>query len=265
MQRKNPINNLFLSIYIRYDMQFILDSDLHYSVREHGQRAMIRPDKKNDVLKIIRLCNQYSIEVVLTAGDLTNTGLGRHCVLDKFTCCCYPQSKLKHQGDEVKAYIEDFVETIEKDSCGIVYSCLGNHDVFTRWPYLYHPMTDFVIGRHGNEMYDFVKGGVHFICCSVYPDQMIIEWLKLILKKNIFGKVIFFHYNIQGQWSDWWSDDEKEIFYNTIKESKIYAICVGHGHSSHVKYWKDIPVIRGAGESVALCTIENDECRIEFY
>ena len=50
-------------------MQFILDSDLHYSVREHGQRAMIRPDKKNDVLKIIRLCNLYTMAVSVSSND----------------------------------------------------------------------------------------------------------------------------------------------------------------------------------------------------
>ena len=245
-------------------MKFILDSDLHYAVRRKGGRAIIRPDKKDDVSKIIQLCNDEGINVVLVAGDLTHTGLARHCLWDKLNCCCYPQTDLKHQGDQCKAYIDKFVNKIESESCGKVYSCLGNHDEYTRWPYVYHPMSDFVVEKHGNEMYDFVSENVHFICCSVYPDAMIRQWLKVVLPKNSHGKVIFFHYNIQGQWSDWWTKEEKEKFYDIIKDYQIYAICVGHAHVSWVKHWRDIPVIRGDGDKIALCTIENEECRVDF-
>lgn len=66
--------------------------------------------------------------------------------------------------------------------------------------------------------------------------------------------VIFFHYNITGPHSDWWSAGGKEAFYEVIKPTpkKGYRVCcvaVGHQHRSYIEKWRDVSVVSGAGGS----------------
>ena len=218
-------------------MKFIIDSDFHF---KNGQ---IRIDKEKDIKTIIELCNEENIKIILAIGDLTDNGTDEQC----------------------NDYINQFVKQIENKTDGKVYSCLGNHDYNISCCQFTRPVNKFIIKKHNNLHYDFVSHDIHFICCSIYPNKNIRLWLNLILKKNRCKKIIFFHYNLLGEDSEWWSETEKNLFYEVIKNYSIICLCVGHGHVSSTYKWKDIQVITSAGSSVGLCEInENFEIDIKF-
>ncbi len=103
---------------------------------------------------------------------------------------------------------------------------------------------------------------LHFICLGKYPDKSAIKFLKNDLKSNKDSKiVIFFHYNLTGKWSDWWS--EKERFYNVIKDYNIKAILVEHAHISRTSEWKDYLVVSAGSKKIAKCTYNISEDKIE--
>ena len=55
----------------------------------------------------------------------------------------------------------------------------GNHDTYVRWPYLHRPMDTLVKQMHNSKHYAFDVDGVHFICCSIFPNKDILPWLHV--------------------------------------------------------------------------------------
>ena len=220
-------------------MKFIIDSDLHY------KNGKIRPDKNDDVRKIIDVCNEEDIKIVLAIGDLTDNG--------NYTQC--------------NTYINSFVNLIEINTQARIFSCMGNHDDNVPWYYLASkPVSNFIKKIHKKLYYDFVSDNIHMICCSIYPNYKILQWLSLVLKKNECNKVLFFHFNLLGEDSDWWTETEKNAFYEVIKNYSIICLCVGHDHISAVSTWKDIRVVSAAGSEIALCEIDDDyKLYVKYY
>lgn len=218
---------------------FIHDSDLHYD--ENSSR------KKNNVQKILDIDPDF----VVVTGDLTSNGYdGSH-----FLCFNYGGDE-----DQLTPLKEKYVNVIENNDIP-VYLCDGNHDN-GRNKIPYKPVLCYIKKRHGGLKYTFEYLGVHFICCSVYPKD--IKWLKKKLNKAKNNPVfIYFHYNLIGRYSDWWSDKDKDKFYETIKDHKnIKAILEGHFHSSKIYNWRDFLVIRSAGKHFSVIQFDLSEKEI---
>ena len=220
-------------------IKFLVDSDLHF-------RRNIRNDKLDHVKKITNLCNQEKINALICPGDLTNNGWnGKHIL------CWYYGGKEDQLTPLKKQYVDILSQKLP------VYLCGGNHDYYVPWPYITHPVINYIKERHGAKYYSFDIQTLHFICLDRYPDKYGIKFLQKDLEKyKDRDIIIIFHYNLIGPYSNWWKENEKEIFYNTIKNHNIIALIVGHWHTSRVDEWKGYKVIYGAGSKIAKCTYD---------
>lgn len=217
---------------------FILDSDIHYGKRENnGPRTSKQRNSEY-------ISEELDVDFAIVAGDLTENGY------DGKRCCCFKYGGFSNQ---LKALKEQYIEPIEY--VGIPAKlCVGNHDR-GRPPYIYQPVFRYVKKRHGDIQYSFDHKNVRFICCGLYPKDT--KWLKKQLKSNQ-ANIIYFHYNLEGAWSDWWTEKEKNKFYKTIKGYPIAAILVGHQHSNKQSKWKDIDVIKCAYRGYAKITCDKN-------
>jgi len=228
--------------------KFLVNSDLHFN-------SDIRNRKKFNVEKIIDLCEKENIDALLCPGDLTNNGW------DGSNFLCWPYGGPHDQLTPLK---QNYVNPLSKHLP--VYLCAGNHDYYVPWPYWHNGVLNYIKNLHGNQRYSFDIKDLHFICLDKYPDEKGIKFLKKDLENN-FNKniILFFHYNLTGKWSDWWTDEEKDIFHNTIAPYNIKAICVGHSHISKVTRWRGYKIIAGAGSKIAKCVYENNEIEVTFF
>lgn len=227
-------------------LNLIIHSDLHFTADG------IRPDKASNISTIENM--HEPIDAIICAGDLTHSGHD-----GKNVCGLWYYGGKQDQVTPLRTYIKKLEEIAP------VYLCDGNHDGYVPWPYCHKGVRDLIEERHKSLLYswDLHKEGFaksfHFICLSVYPDKDALKFLKADLKKNTDKyNVIYFHYNIEGRWSDWWTDVEKGAFYETIKDHNVKLIIVGHSHNNYLVKWNGINVASGAGSKVALCTILND-------
>ena len=207
----------------------IHDSDLHFG-RNGNLKA--RDDKESNRQVIID--NDSDSDFVIVTGDLTENGYDGKQLL------CYNYGGFSKQLQMLK---EDYVNPLESEGISVKL-CIGNHDR-GRPPYLYQPVFNYVKERHGEIEYSFDHKGFRFICCGKYPKRL--EWLEEQLQENV-PTIIFFHYNLEGEWSDFWKEDEKAFFSDVINGYNIVAILVGHHHISDITNWKDYTVISSAGK-----------------
>ena len=114
--------------------------------------------------------------------------------------------------------------------------------------------------------YSWDREGVHFVNLNSYPGKKwdsTCEWchyfndgfrdpakslnfLKKDLRKSV-GKsnrpvILFFHYGFDDWGDKWWTKEEQDAFYKTIKRYNVLAIFHGHTHVIHHYDWKNIPV-----------------------
>lgn len=252
---ENATNDISEYVHLRGDddprpFKFVLDSDLHFGSSENNG---IRPDKMQDRSKIIDLASdpRHQARFVVVPGDLTNNG-GDGKYID---FGCY---KWYYGGreDQAGAFRKQWVEPLSRHLP--VYFGAGNHDTYVPWPYFHKPIFNYVRKQFGSLRYSFQpEPRVNFICLHIYPDADGIKFLrKELADKPTHDHIIFFHYNFRGPLSGWWSQEEKEIFWQTIRDHNIVGLLVGHHHVSEKYEWHGIPVIKAAGSSLALCTYD---------
>ncbi len=231
-------------------INFLVDSDLHF------KDNVIRKAKYDHVQNITDLCQKQTISALICPGDLTNNGWDG----SKFLFWKYGGKE-----DQLTPLKEQYVNPLSK--LLQVYLCGGNHDYYVPWPYIVHPVLDYIKEKHGSQRYSFDIDVIHFICLDRCPDKAGIKFLKEDLKKNSDKIIIiFFHYNLTGKWSDYWSEKDKEKFYNIIKYYNVKALIVGHSHISRTSQWKGYLVISAGSKQIALCRYdkEKNELDVEY-
>ena len=226
---------------------FLVDSDLHF-------KHEIISTKTNNVNKIITLAQKEKINALICPGDLTDNGWdGAH-----FTCWKYGGDY-----DQLTPYKEQYEKPISKHIP--IYECAGNHDYYVPPPHIHHGVLDYIKSKHGGLRYSFDIDKLHFIALDRYPDKDGMNFLKDDIKKHKDKDIIiFFHYNLTGPYSEWWSEDEKEKFYEVIKYYKVKALLVGHLHSSMLSEWKGYKVILAGGPKIAKCIYDGENVNVEF-
>ena len=107
--------------------------------------------------------------------------------------------------------------------------------------------------------YTYTRNNILFISLGIYPTNL--KFLRKHLPKNKnYPIIIFYHYNtIKEPFSDWWSDKEKEQFYQVIKDYNILAIINGHLHSSYRKIWKGFTMLNAGGKKLLRMNMEDDK------
>jgi predicted phosphodiesterase len=195
-------------------------SDLQYT------GGCIRKDKIDN----IEYLKKNKVDVVLVVGDILKED-------DDVGCCFW-------RNYNYNRFKKDFFSGLDTP----VYLCVGNYDLYNdsnkiekliRKKYVKNPR------NKEDYCYDFVNNNIHFICLGLYPNTLGIEYLKKVLttdKKTI----IFFHYGVGAY--DWWNKKEHEIFFDTISDSNVIYICVGHTYITNmIKYNDKISIVSGSG------------------
>lgn len=239
----------------------LLISDLHFEKQMDGSIGMRNPKRFN--LETIKSLQQDNgLEVVVSAGDLTNHGFNGASLCGLFQ---------KDNVDEFGGFIEKFVNPLESMGLNLLL-CGGNHDTYVKWPYKSKPVLQYIQKKYSStySYFDFYKSncykreihGIDFISMGIYPKNL--KWLRKNLPKDFTKPVIiFFHFNFiqEEPYSNWWDILEKLQFHSTIKKYNIIGILHGHVHSTSVKKWESIPVFNGSSPSGSLL-IEFDDSKI---
>jgi len=112
------------------------------------------------------------------------------------------------------------------------------------------PVTNF---DSESKNYSWDWEGIHFVQTHRFAGNTenglpnSINWLREDLSKyasNNKPVVIIQHYGFDGWSLKWYSDEEKEILFNTIKDYNVIAIFVGHNHVAENLIWKGIDIFQ---------------------
>ncbi len=226
------------------DFIFLVNSDIHQTEntsRRDAQKLWFLQDILNPA---------YNTSAVLFAGDLTDQG-----------------SDVQFQAFTEK-WIRPMANLMPTKPHGGLYLCKGNHDETSGSN---SQLSKYLKKEYGDFCYSFDIEGLHFACCGKYPQKIMLggtlAWLKSDLKKLApeTPVVIFFHYNLTGPFSDWWSitcgnctctssKSEKDYFFDAIKNYNIQCIFFGHVHYSYSALWRNKFRITGVGgDQYAVC------------
>jgi cytolysin (calcineurin-like family phosphatase) len=122
-----------------------------------------------------------------------------------------------------------------------VFEAIGNHDVNTT-----SPIKPRVVARHGGVHYSFDWDDLHMVCLDMYPDARTLAFLVRDLAR--VGKqrpvILFFHYSLEGPYSDSWEPEEKAAFGKALEGYNVLAIFHGHEHRMGHYSWQGHPVFR---------------------
>jgi len=147
-----------------------------------------------------------------------------------------------------------------------VRECSGNHD--RSWSGQ-TAVESGIQRRHGSDVRGWVRQGVCFFCLGCYPDAAACRWLRRQLETvgRRCPAVVYFHYNIIGPLSDYWSDSEKQAFAEVIGGRNILGIFHGHDHASGHYTWKGFDVYnvgspRGLAKSFAVVHITDRQMTV---
>lgn len=221
-------------------------------------------ERKRDTV----LANCSKNDVVIIPGDLTESGKGsiKNPII-KYCCVCHCI-----RGDTVKDWRNELQDLKDKhinplkEGCGDVLMCIGNHDSQTQYWTGYNPVFGYVKKEHGSQRYKKDVNGIMVYSLSEWPRKKDVDWLVQNLKKDKKVSVLFFHYNLKGPYSNWWSEAEKQYLAERIQPFKkmIAFIAEGHVHTSYISKWNDIVRVNGAGfTAIQVDVVTNDEGELE--
>jgi cytolysin (calcineurin-like family phosphatase) len=122
-----------------------------------------------------------------------------------------------------------------------IFEAIGNHDVNET-----SPVKERERLRHGGIDYSWDWDDLHLVCLDMYPDRRTQEWLLRDLE--LVGPdrpvILFFHYSLEGPYSDFWEESEKDSFARAIEGRNVLAIFHGHEHRVGHYFWRGHPVFR---------------------
>jgi len=122
-----------------------------------------------------------------------------------------------------------------------VFEAIGNHDYVNEAPIL-----ERVKQRHGGINYAWDWADLRLVCLDMYPDAKTLEWFRRDMQRvGRYRPVIpFFHYSIEGYYSDSWEREEKDAFARALAGYNVLAIFHGHEHQLGQYTWAGHPVFR---------------------
>jgi hypothetical protein len=108
------------------------------------------------------------------------------------------------------------------------------------------PIKDKMRERHGGVDYAWDWDDLRFLCLDMYPDARTREWLRGELERAGRRRplILFFHYSLEGPYSGFWKDEEKDAFAQALQGHNVLAIFHGHEHRVGHYLWHGHPVFR---------------------
>lgn len=237
-------------------LKLIIDSDLHFC------DGKIRIDKTDHLAIIKEIHRTENVDAMICMGDLTESGT------DGKSFLCWQYGGVDDQVTPLKM----FVNKIENEYGIKIFLGEGNHDEYVPWPYLHKGVRNMIKARSKNNstiytesMWRQDRGEIEiykykFIFLGKYPSTKAVDFLSEELRTGLSDDniIIGFHYNVEGDWSDWWSQNDKINFLHALEpyRKQIRLIVVGHRHENYLLSWHGYNVISGAGSRVVLCKID---------
>ena len=245
----------------------IEDDDKVISSPEWSERVVSRSEGENygDVTFI--LCNDthYGWHVEDDAHDDYDELLAVVTDLNTIVGVSYPEVLtgvvetplfVIHPGD---ALHDDYGYPTSYNTFILHYGSDGTDGVLDYPLYLGHgnhdsedAMTALVVSRHGARHYRYSAGGIHFICCDLFPQSLTtvgdyyrdstctIPWLEHQL--SLIGKndrvILFQHYDYQTTFGfnhddyNWWGTTDADELLTVIEDYNVIAILHGHDHGT---------------------------------
>jgi hypothetical protein len=122
-----------------------------------------------------------------------------------------------------------------------VFESIGNHDLNSE-----SPIKERAKQRHGGVDYAWNWDDLRVLCLDMYPDAPTREWLTRELDEEGPDRpvILYFHYSLEGPYSDFWEPEEKEAFAKAIEGHNVLAIFHGHEHRVGHYIWRGHPVFR---------------------
>ncbi|QKE50228.1 hypothetical protein F-VV10_0108 [Faustovirus] len=239
--------------------KFVVDSDIHFDLREGGKVKPWSYKVAAHKRMFDAMDADKTIELVIMAGDL----------------CEHGASGRKYRGEKADELggLKAHVATIEARETGAVDAkykhvktllCVGNHDTWTAPPLpvpawiWWKNLRSLPLDLGNGVIYKRDHRGLTMMVLGICPNAIVLPLLSLWLKCAKNPVLLVFHYNLQGPYSNFWTDIEKKNFLKTIlpHKGKIAGIVVGHHHMTGELEWEGFKVIMGAGETLPLCEFD---------
>lgn len=121
-----------------------------------------------------------------------------------------------------------------------VFETWGNHDKHSGW-YVRQRIEE----RHGDVRYAFDWHDVHVVSLGEAPDHEDIAWLSDDLARvgPEVGLVLFFHFPLEGPFTDnWFVTEYKDALHAALEGHPVLGIFHGHHHASGSYRWRGIDV-----------------------
>ncbi|MFA6118959.1 MAG: metallophosphoesterase [Parachlamydiales bacterium] len=271
----------FLTCFITYleaSVTFFVGTDPHYGQEQLSSNEEIN---KQVIYDMNQLPNQnypeffggtvQSPKAVIVTGDLTDMG----------SFWQWYGLSLYFRFLQLDGFISDYGLNGENLLNFPVFEGYGNHDnlAWLEW------VQDSIKYRNQNRKeninisenglhYSWDWEGVHFIQLNIYPGdseeaEQSLTFLKYDLQNNLKDPktplVLFHHYGFDGYSDDWWTSEERENYYQVIKDYNVAAIFQGHQHSVFHIVWKGIDVFSSGAmkdNSYFVCQIDDKKLKI---
>jgi len=122
-----------------------------------------------------------------------------------------------------------------------VFEAIGNHDLNSE-----SPIKKRVTERHGAINYAWDWEDLRLVCLDMYPDEKTLGWLtqKLARAGRQHPLILFFHYSLEGPYSDFWEESEKDAFAHSLSGYNVLAVFHGHEHHVGHYHWRGHAVFR---------------------
>jgi hypothetical protein len=122
-----------------------------------------------------------------------------------------------------------------------IFEAIGNHDVNSE-----SPIKEEARRRHGGINYAWDWDDVRILCLDMYPDSRTRAFLARELDRRGPERpvILYFHYSLEGPYSDFWEQEDKDAFARTIEGYNVLAIFHGHEHRVGHYIWRGHPVFR---------------------
>jgi len=217
--------------------------------------------EERTIAKMTRILREIrEDDVVLVPGDLTDKGVVKG---DSFFhrylvfCACAREEGHVPPRDQLRTFHDTVVAPLS-ERCKNVLVCVGNHDEYTQTWWGHQYPAAYVKDRHGGPVYAKTCNGVHVLCLSKYPTRANTEWMDAKLAATRSPFCVFFHFNTQGPYSDWWSPEDKERFLGTLRKygDRCAFVAEGHVHHSYADHvWHGFRTINGSGEEAVVVDV----------
>jgi len=234
------------------DVTFFIASDVHYGRNQISNNELTNKKIVEDMNTISG--NSYPASVggeiidqprgVLVAGDITDLG---------------KQSEWEGY-DSYDGFIDHFGTTLNYP----VYEGYGNHDCtingasnYTKEQIKLRNQTRAGITNVSSNGYHYSWDwdNVHFVNLNLYPGPQggrtneaegSIDFLIADLAANVGASnnpvVIYHHFGMDPNSVNWWTEGDRDTYYEAIKNYHIIGIFHGHSHVLDVYQWRGIDI-----------------------